>query len=70
MKIFEAMKEVMPEREIRQMEDFYQLSEDLNEEKLKVIAAAMYMSLSLKSKQDIIKSIENLKNLEEEKIND
>lgn len=70
MKIFEAMKEAMPEREIRQMEDFYQLSKDLNEEKLKVIAAAMYMSLSLKSKQDIIKSIESLKNLEEAKIND
>lgn len=70
MKIFEAMKEVMPEREIRQMEDFYQLSKDLNKEKLKVIAAAMYMSLSLKSKQDIIKSIESLKNLEEAKIND
>lgn len=70
MKIFEAMKEVMPEREIRQMEDFYQLSEDLNEEKLKVIAAAMYMSLSLKSKQDIIKSIDGLKNLEEAKNND
>lgn len=65
MKIFEAMKEVMPEREIRQMEDFYQLSEDLNEEKLKVIAAAMYMSLSLKSKQDIIKSIDGLKNFKE-----
>ena len=63
MKIFESMKEVMPEREIRQMEDFYQLSEDLNEEKLKVIAAAMYMSLSLKGKQNIIKSIEGLKNL-------
>ena len=70
MKIFEAMKEVMPEREIRQMEDFYQLSEDLNEEELKVIAAAMYMSLSLKNKQEIIKAINELKNFKEAKNND